>query len=74
MPLKRRQKIILAALEELGGEATTKQIAEKVSLHTNGVAQSLSAMSPKYVKCLGGRAGATKWQLRHGHLIQSRFI
>jgi len=60
--LKRRQKIILAALNELGGIATTKQIAEKTNLNVNGVSQTLGVLSPKYVKCLGGRGGNTKWQ------------
>lgn len=64
MALKKRQKIILSALAELGGEATTRQIAEKVNLHVNGVSQSLGAMH-KYVACLGGRSGETKWQLQN---------
>ena len=62
MALKKRQKFILSALAELGGEATTRQIAEKVSLHVNGVSQSLGAMF-EYVECLGGRAGETRWKL-----------
>lgn len=62
MALKNRQKLILSALAELGGESTTRQIAEKVGLHVNGVSQSLSAMF-KYVECPGGRAGETKWKL-----------
>lgn len=62
MALKKRQKAILAALSELGGEATTRQIAEKVNLHVNGVSQSLGALY-KYVECLGGRAGETRWKL-----------
>ena len=62
MTLKKRQKIILTALKELGGEATTRQIAEKLNLHTNGVSQSLGAMF-EYILCLGGRGGDTKWKL-----------
>ena len=62
MALKKRQKIILAKLVELGGEATTRQIADKVNLHVNGVSQSLGAMT-KNVVCLGGRGGKTKWRL-----------
>lgn len=61
--LKKRQKIILATLDELGGEATTRQIAEKTGLHVNGVSQSLSALN-KYVAYLGGRGGEIKWKLR----------
>jgi DNA-binding NarL/FixJ family response regulator len=59
MVLKKRQKAILSALAELGGEATTKQIAEKVNLNVNGVSQSLGAMF-KHVECLCGRGGKTK--------------
>jgi hypothetical protein len=63
MPLKKRQKEILAALSELGGEATTRQIAEKADLHVNGVSQSLGALHD-HVECLGGRAGDTRWKLK----------
>ncbi len=62
MAPKKRQKIILAALAELGGEATTRQIAEKVKLHVNGVSQSLGALT-EHVVCLGGHAGETRWKL-----------
>ena len=62
MPLKKRQKIILAALRDLGGEATTREIAQKTGLNVNGVAQSLGAL--EQVNCLGGRAGECKWRLK----------
>lgn len=62
MALKKRQKDILAALTELG-EATTRQIADKTGLNTNGVAQSLGTMSEHVVR-LDGRAGATRWRLK----------
>lgn len=60
--LKKRQKIILTALNVLGGIATTKQIAEKTDLNVNGVAQSLGALSPRYVKYLGGQGGDARWK------------
>lgn len=63
MALKNRQKLILSALTELSGEASTKQIAEKVNLNVNGVSQSLGAMNEQ-VECLGGRAGETRWRLK----------
>ena len=63
MALKRRQKIILAALEELGGKATTRQIAEKVHLNVNGVSQSLGALY-QYAEALSGRGGETMWRLK----------
>ncbi len=60
--LKKRQRLILKALSDLGGEATTREIAGKVSLHINGVSQSLGALFG-YVECVGGKAGETKWVL-----------
>ncbi|HDZ54642.1 MAG TPA: hypothetical protein ENI19_03190 [Candidatus Nealsonbacteria bacterium] len=59
--LKKRQKEILAALKELGGTATTRQIAKRTGLHVNGVAQSLGALCQVY--CLERRGGETKWKL-----------
>lgn len=63
MALKARQKVILQALSELGGEATTRQIATKLDLNVNGVSQSLGAMSDEHVRSIGGRRGDTKWKL-----------
>ena len=63
MTLKKRQKMILAALAELGGEATTRQIAEKTDFNVNGVSQSLGAIR-QYVVWLGGRGGETRWKLK----------
>lgn len=62
MPMKKRQKLILKGLKDLGGEATTRQIAEKVGLHVNGVAQSLGVLGD-YVQCFGGRGGEVRWKL-----------
>ena len=59
--LKKRQRIILVALRDLGGTATTRQIAEKTDLNVNGVSQTLGALVD-YVQCLGGSAGETKWE------------
>lgn len=64
MALKKRQKLILAALGELGGEATTREIAEKANLNVNGVSQSLGAMY-ELVECLDLRAGDTRWKLKN---------
>ena len=61
MSSKKRKKIILEALEKLGGKATTRQIANKVKLNVNGISQSLGVMPE--VKCLGGDAGETEWKL-----------
>ena len=62
MALKKRQKDILRALELLGGRATTRKVAKKVNLPVNGVAQSLGSMD-RNVRCLGGKAGETKWEV-----------
>lgn len=69
MALKKRQKYILSALEELGGEATTRQIAEKTGFHVNGVSQSLSALN-KCVARLGGSGGEIKWKLREKEVFK----
>jgi len=65
MALKKRQQLILTALIELGGRATTRQIAQKLKLNVNGVSQSLGAMNED-VSYLGGdgRGGEVTWGLR----------
>jgi len=62
MALKKRQKEILKALKDLGGEATIWQIAEKVNLNVNGVAQSLGAMYE--LVGLVSTDGITRWRLK----------
>lgn len=59
---KKRQRDILLALYHLGGTASTRQIAERLGLHVNGVAQSLGALD--CVEDLGGRAGDRQWRLK----------
>ena len=64
MSLKPRQRKILSSLDELGGQATTRQIAEKAGLDTNGVSQSLGALSGGgHVTIVGGKRGDTVWKL-----------
>ena len=60
---KKRKEMILSALKDFGGIATTRQIAEKVNLNVNGVSQTLGVL--QRVKCLGGRGGECKWKLRN---------
>lgn len=60
--LNKHQKEALSALRELGGTATTRQIAEKVKRSVNGVSQTLGALWLA-VNCLGGKGGETKWRL-----------
>lgn len=61
--LKLRQREILAALSELGGQATTNQIAEKAGLHPNGVSQSLGALVGTHVQLVGTEGGRSVWKL-----------
>jgi hypothetical protein len=58
--MKTRQRDILTALRNLGGTATTREIAERCSLNVNGVSQSLGALAD-HVVCLGGKSGETRW-------------
>lgn len=54
--MKKRHRIIIEALRELGGQATLGQIAEKTGLSVNGLSQSMWSVGD-YVKleCLGGK-------------------
>lgn len=61
--MKSRQKLILKALQLLGGTATTREIADAANLNTNGVSQSLGALSPEYVKFLNGTGAESTWML-----------
>lgn len=63
MALKNRQKRVLGTLRKLGGTATTKEIAKKVGLSVNGVAQTLGALNDRFVLLLGGRGGNILWRL-----------
>jgi hypothetical protein len=47
---------IFEALEALGGEASTEEIARKTRLGNNGVSVTLGSIGGHgYIKCLGGR-------------------
>lgn len=61
--LKPRQRQILTALHDLGGQANTKQIAEKAGLNTNGVSQSLGALNGTYVQLVGRDGRQDIWKL-----------
>lgn len=65
--LKKRQKDILYVLKELGGSATTREVAKKTGLHVNGVSQSLGALY-EYVQCCGGRGGDCVWKIKRGEI------
>lgn len=62
--MKSRHRSILFTLWELGRFATTRQIAQAVKLHVNGVSQSLKKLQTYgYVRHLDGKAGDMRWQL-----------
>jgi len=63
MALKRRQKDILQALSDLGGVATTRQIAKKADLNVNGVSQSMGALTDHVLR-ISGRGGDTVWKVK----------
>ena len=62
MNSKKRKKLIEVALRELGGQATTKQIAERVGLNTNGVSQTLGYM-PNVKMVYRGKGSLAEWEL-----------
>lgn len=63
-PVKKvpRKQRVLDALKELGGTATTRQVAEKCGLNVNGVSQTLSSISGTYLTG-EGEAGDRVWAL-----------
>ena len=63
--MKKRQRDILQALEELGGTGTTRQIGEKTGLNNNGISQTMGqSLEPNgFVRCLGGYRGNIKWEI-----------
>lgn len=67
-PLNPRKRKILKAMWDLGCRTdvavTTRQIAEKTGLNTNGVAQTLGSMVFD-VYTDGGTKGDTRWKLRN---------
>lgn len=58
-----RKKACLKTLKDLGGKATTREIAERLELNLNGVSQTLGRMSE--VRCLPdeGKGGDIPWVL-----------
>lgn len=64
MTSKKRHQIILNALRELGGKASTQQIAIATGFDANGVSQSLGAMSGRDLVAMGDyKRGETEWFL-----------
>ncbi|MDP3935012.1 MAG: hypothetical protein Q8Q46_02250 [Candidatus Giovannonibacteria bacterium] len=64
MNSKKRRQIILNAIRELGGKASTRQIAIATGFDANGVSQSLGAMSGRGLVSMGDyKMGNTEWML-----------
>ena len=61
--LNKRHQAVLNALHTMGGEGTTKEIAKRAGIDTNGVSQSLSAMNEVVVPILG-KGSNTLWRIR----------
>ncbi|GEM_PF-1469721 len=59
--LNKHQKEALSTLRELGGTATTRQIAEKLDRNVNRVSQTLGSLVG-CVECLGVQFGETRWR------------
>lgn len=55
-----RKKAIRKTFIELGNQATTAQIAEKLNLNINGVSQTIGSM--KGLQYINGKAGQTRWK------------
>lgn len=67
--MKQRQRLILEALLNCGGSATTGAIAKKAKLHPNGVSQSLGVLTG-FVTSTFGAKRETIWKLKSRKLPQ----
>lgn len=63
--MKKRHKIIIQALQDLGGEATLKELSEKTGFHVNGLSQSMYSIG-RYVNLvfLGGKGKNQKYKIK----------
>jgi len=62
--MKKRHKIIVQALRDLGGQATLKEISEKTGLSVNGLSQSMSWIGAHVnLECLGGDGGKCVYKI-----------
>lgn len=64
--LGKRQQDAVRALRRLGGEASTRQVAEALGRSVNGVSQTLGAHSLRETVAIvsdGSRGGDTRWLL-----------
>lgn len=62
--MKKRHKIILQALRDLGGQATLKEISEKTGLNVNGLSQSMPHIGEQVdIEYCGGKGGAQSYKI-----------
>lgn len=64
--LGKSQRDVVRALRKLGGEASTRQLAEVLGRNVNGVSQTLGAYSLRETVAIvpdGSRGGDTRWLL-----------
>lgn len=64
--MKKRHRQILDAIREIGGMATTRQIAEHLGLNVNGVSQSLGVLGEFVIMQRGEPGTETRWFLKGG--------
>ena len=63
--MKKRHKIIIQALRDLGGEATLKELSDKTGLHVNGLSQSMGSISQHVnLEFLGGKGKDQKYRIK----------
>lgn len=62
--MKKRHKVIIQALRDLGGTATLQEISERTGLSVNGLSQSMGSVSGyEPIEFLGGQGRKQKWRM-----------
>ncbi len=68
--MNKRQRAILDAFRDLGGEATIGEVADKTDFNVNGISQSLGYWTEGHlgrgrgkVQYMGGRGRDARWKL-----------
>lgn len=63
--MKKRHRIIIQALRDLGGKATLRELSIKTNLNVNGLSQSMYSVG-KYVALehLGGKGGEQIYKIK----------
>lgn len=63
--MKKRHKIIIQALRDLGSKTTLREISKKTGLNVNGLSQSMGSIG-NYVELeyLGGKGGSQAYKIK----------